>query len=89
VDGIKIGDIRIVLGETTPVRRFDAVITVLFHSGKLVLVKNSHRAWEFPGGRREGNETFKGTARRESLDEAGAVIENIVYLGHYNGNHLC
>ena len=83
VHEIQVGDIRVLLGGTTPANRFDAVMVVLFCSEKLVLVKNKHRAWEFPGGRREGLETYEETARREAYDEAGATIEGVLYLGHY------
>jgi hypothetical protein len=55
-----VGSITAVLGTTRAVESFDAVVcdavvfdavvVVLFSSGKLVLVRNERRAWEFPGG---------------------------------------
>jgi len=65
------------------VESFDAVVTVLFSSGELVLIRNERRAWEFPGGHREGNESYGETAAREAHEEAGARITGIKYLGHY------
>ena len=90
VTEVSLGEVRITLGETTPVSRFDAVVSVLFYSGKVALVKNIHRAWEFPGGRRQGDETYQETATREIFEEAGAISENIRLLGYYTdtGNHI-
>jgi 8-oxo-dGTP diphosphatase len=78
-----VGSIKAVLGTTRAVESFDAVVVVLFSSGKLVLVRNERRAWEFPGGLREGNESYEETAAREAYEEAGAKITDIEYLGHY------
>lgn len=83
MDEIGVAEIRIFLSDTKPIDQFDAVIVVLFFSGKMVLVKNRHRAWEFPGGRRMVDETYEETARRESLEEAGAMITDIRYAGYY------
>lgn len=49
---------------------FDAVVVVLFSSGKLVLVRSERRAWEFP---------------REAREEAPAEIAYILYLGYDTG----
>jgi 8-oxo-dGTP pyrophosphatase MutT (NUDIX family) len=93
-----VGSIQAVLGTTRAVESFDvvvcdavvcdavvfdAVVVVLFSSGKLVLVRNARRAWEFPGGHREGNESYEETAAREAYEEAGAKITDIEYLGYY------
>jgi 8-oxo-dGTP diphosphatase len=78
-----VGGIKAVLGTTRVVKSFDAVVVVLFSSGKLVLVKNRRRAWEFPGGHREGNESYEETAVREAHEEAGAQIADVEYLGYY------
>ncbi len=78
-----VGDIRVVFGKTSVVERFDAVVVVLFLSEELVMVKNRRRGWEFPGGRREGTETYAETATREVLDETGAEVRGVRYLGYY------
>jgi len=59
------------------------VVVVLFAGEKLVLVENRGRAWEFPGGRREGGESWDETAAREVLEEAGAHIDEPRSLGYY------
>jgi trans-2,3-dihydro-3-hydroxyanthranilate isomerase len=80
---LRVGSIKVALGRTEVVESFDAVVTVLFSSGELVLVRNERRAWEFPGGHREGNESYGETAAREAYEEAGARITGIKYLGYY------
>ena len=69
--------------QSQAVESFDAVVVVLFSSGKLVLVRNERRAWEFPGGHREGDESYLETAAREAYEEADAKITDIEYLGYY------
>lgn len=36
--------------------------------------------WEIPAGRIENNETAEETARRECLEEAGCILEDLTYL---------
>jgi 8-oxo-dGTP diphosphatase len=81
-DRVRVGSIQVVLGAGQAVETFDAVV-VLFASGKVVLVRNVRRAWEFPGGRREDGESYQETAVREVFEETGATISDIEYLGHY------
>jgi 8-oxo-dGTP diphosphatase len=81
--GIRVGRIVAVLGQARVVEPFAAVVVVLFSAGKLVLVRNERRAWEFPGGHREGDESYEETAAREAHEEAGARITDVEYLGYY------
>ena len=80
---IRVGRIVAVLGQARVVEPFDAVVVVLFSADKLVLVRDERRAWEFPGGHREGGESFRETAAREAHEEAGARITDVEYLGYY------
>lgn len=80
---IRVGSIQVVLDEGRAVEAFDAVVVVLFASGRAALVKNARRGWEFPGGHREDDESYRETAAREALEETGATISDIKYLGYY------
>jgi 8-oxo-dGTP diphosphatase len=80
---LQVGNIRVIFDEAQVAKSFDAVAVVLFSSGRLVFVRNKERAWEFPGGHREGNESYEETAAREAYEEAQAKITNIEYLGYY------
>ena len=55
-----------------------------FLGERLVLVRNrARRCWELPGGRREPGEGILETARRELLEECGAVaVEQRACLGY-------
>jgi 8-oxo-dGTP diphosphatase len=79
----QVGKIKVIVDNERVVKSFDAVVVVLFSSGKLVLVRNKERAWEFPGGHRERNESYEETAIREAREESQAEITNIEYLGYY------
>ena len=79
----QVGNIRVIFDKAQEAKLFDAVAVVLFSSGRLVLVRNKGRAWEFPGGHREGNESYEETAVREAYEEAQAEITDIEYLGYY------
>jgi 8-oxo-dGTP diphosphatase len=80
---IRVGRIVVVLDQARVVEPFDAVVVVLFSADKLVLVRDERRAWEFPGGHREGDESYEETAVREVHEEAGARITGVEYLGYY------
>jgi 8-oxo-dGTP diphosphatase len=83
VDEIRVGNLRVVLDPAPFRASFDAVVVVLFAGERLVLVKDEGRAWEFPGGHREGHESCEETAAREVLEEAGFHIRDLRYLGYY------
>ena len=61
---------------------FDYVLSILLYENEFVMVKNKNRKWKFTGGKRIENETIAETAKRESWEEAGAIIEDIKLLGH-------
>jgi 8-oxo-dGTP pyrophosphatase MutT (NUDIX family) len=79
----QLGDIRIYIDRNNIPQDFDAVVVVLFWADKFVMFWNPERGWEFPGGHREGKETYKETAIREVREEAQIEIQNLAYLGYY------
>jgi 8-oxo-dGTP diphosphatase len=63
---------------------------LIVHERKLLLTQrypNAHLGglWEFPGGKRELNETFEECLRRELLEEVGieVVVEELVETVHW------
>ncbi|WP_159943746.1 MULTISPECIES: NUDIX domain-containing protein [unclassified Nocardiopsis] len=70
--------------------RHDSVVCLTYAGERPLLVRNRHRAWEFPGGHAEPGEGVADTARREALEEAGAVLGEITPVGYYvlSGGHV-
>jgi 8-oxo-dGTP diphosphatase len=53
--------------------------------GRPLLVRNHARScWELPGGRREPGETILATARRELVEETGALDFDLEPIGLYS-----
>lgn len=48
-----------------------------------LLTKHKERGWEFPGGKKEGNETLEEAAKREVEEETGARLKSLQYIGEY------
>jgi 8-oxo-dGTP pyrophosphatase MutT (NUDIX family) len=80
---IQLGNIQITIDKGDIPETFDAVVVILFWAEKFVLVWNQERGWEFPGGHREGKETYEETAMREVQEEAQLEIQRLDYLGYY------
>ncbi|MBF8377054.1 NUDIX domain-containing protein [Alicyclobacillus mali] len=46
-------------------------------------VRHHARGWELPGGKVESGETPDAAARREAFEEAGALLDNLVWFAQY------
>jgi ADP-ribose pyrophosphatase len=64
----------------------ESVSVVIVNENEEILMIQSKRyvtkrlEWEVPAGRIENNETAEEAARRECLEEAGCVLEDLTYL---------
>lgn len=66
-----------------PIRAFAAL--VFPWQGELVLICNiADRGWCIPSGRVEPYETSLEAVKREAIEEAGAQLQNIQYIGCYH-----
>lgn len=70
--------------------RGSAMVIPVLPDGKIVMVEAIRYIWnresiEFPCGGREPGESKEQTAKRELLEETGAVIKNIQFLGTFQG----
>ncbi|MDT0330316.1 NUDIX domain-containing protein [Nocardiopsis lambiniae] len=60
-----------------------SVVCLTYRGDRPLLVRNRHRAWEFPGGHAEEGESVLDTARREAAEEAGATLGEVRVAGYY------
>ena len=59
------------------------VLVICQFYGQWLLTKHKLRGWEFPGGKKEPEETLEQAAIREVDEETGARIKTLTYLGEY------
>lgn len=80
------GDIEINLTPEAAKDLFDSSGSIVFpfYNDKFIMTFHSTRkSWEFPAGRREEGESPLECALRESFEETGAILENVIPLGYY------
>ncbi len=65
-----------------PLRAF-AVLVFAWSDGQVLLCDITGRGWCVPSGRVEPDESSGEAVRRESLEESGAVLEEVQYFGSF------
>ncbi len=65
-----------------PLRAFAALLFA-WQDGRVLICDIADRGWCVPSGRVEPDEDSREAVAREALEEAGAVIENLQYIGCY------
>ena len=66
-----------------PLRAFAALVFV-WQDLDVLLCNIGDRGWCIPSGRVEAFETSVEAARREAIEEAGAILDTLQYIGCYN-----
>ncbi len=59
------------------------VLVILKHNGKWLLTRHSIRGIEFPGGKAEDGETIEEAIIRETIEETGVTITDLVKFAEY------
>ncbi|MCM3638171.1 NUDIX domain-containing protein [Sporosarcina luteola] len=59
------------------------VLVVLKHEGRWLVTRHSIRGIEFPGGKAEDGETISEAAIRETIEETGVTITDLVKFAEY------
>ncbi|GAM16441.1 RNA deprotection pyrophosphohydrolase [Mesobacillus selenatarsenatis] len=59
------------------------VLVICKYQGEWLLTKHKVRGLEFPGGKKEKGETLEDVARREVMEETGAVLNKLISIGEY------
>ncbi len=65
------------------VKKASHVLVICRFYDQWLLTKHKERGWEFPGGKKEENETLEEAARREVEEETGAHLTSLQYIGEY------
>jgi 8-oxo-dGTP diphosphatase len=74
---------RLIITDKVPELQLVTCSFVLaFKGDKLLLTNLNGRGWDIPGGHIEQGETLEEAARRELLEETGAHVDNINFLGY-------
>ena len=60
-----------------------AALVFPFYGDRIVLADIVSRGWCIPSGHLEPGETAEDAVRRESLEEAGATLGRVEYLGYF------
>jgi 8-oxo-dGTP diphosphatase len=69
-----------------PLRAF-AVLVFPWQGDKVLVADIAGRGWCIPSGRVEPNEASEDAVRREAREEAGAILEDLQYIGCYQISH--
>ena len=73
---------------TSPYRVGVAVTIVLCRADKILMLQRAgahgENTWAIPGGKLEYGETPESGAVRETLEETGITVTNLVYIGYTN-----
>ncbi|WP_343035062.1 NUDIX domain-containing protein [Sporosarcina jiandibaonis] len=59
------------------------VLVVLKYKGRWLLTRHTSRGIEFPGGKAEKGETIETAAIRETIEETGVTITNLMKFAEY------
>ncbi|WP_338062464.1 NUDIX domain-containing protein [Sporosarcina limicola] len=77
------GRVELTFGENRFGMEARHVLIVLKYKDKWLLTRHSIRGIEFPGGKAEAGETIEEAAIRETIEETGVTITNLVKLAEY------
>lgn len=59
------------------------ILVICQYENKWLLTNHKQRGWEFPGGKVENNETLEDAAKREVLEETGALVKEMIPIAAY------
>ncbi|WP_210364822.1 RNA deprotection pyrophosphohydrolase [Bacillus sp. REN3] len=75
--------VTLVFSENAFDRKARHILVICRYKNDWLLTKHKERGLEFPGGKVEEGETLEQAARREVLEETGAVLGKLESVGEY------
>lgn len=77
------GEVVLAFKENAFEQEASHVLIICTYNGEWLLTDHKKRGLEFPGGKAEIGETLEQAARREVMEETGAVLKRIKSMGEY------
>lgn len=77
------GTVRLVFERNAFKKQPEHVLVICRKGQKWLLTNHKKRGLEFPGGKVEQGESLEEAARREVLEETGALIHQLQFIGEY------
>lgn len=77
------GRVELTFGDNNLGMEARHVLVVLKYSGKWLLTRHSIRGIEFPGGKAEVGESIEEAAIRETIEETGVTITDLIKVAEY------
>jgi 8-oxo-dGTP diphosphatase len=77
------GRVELTFGENQFGMSARHVLVILKHNGKWLLTRHLIRGVEFPGGKAEDGETIEEAVIRETIEETGVTITDLVNFAEY------
>ena len=77
------GDVILSFQENAFEKSAHHVLVICKYEGKWLLTKHKVRGLEFPGGKMDKGESLEDAARREVMEETGAVLIRLESIGEY------
>ncbi|MFT9599931.1 RNA deprotection pyrophosphohydrolase [Mesobacillus sp.] len=77
------GDVILSFQENAFEKSAHHVLVICKYEGKWLLTKHKVRGLEFPGGKMDKGESLEDAARREVMEETGAVLIVLESIGEY------
>ncbi len=82
------GTVKLSFKQHSFAQKPEHVLVICKMNDKWLLTNHSVRGLEFPGGKVEQGESLEEAGRREVLEETGAIMKELRFIGEYEVSHI-